>query len=279
MNRVFESRYALYASRVMGQILDFEIPAPFLAPIIRAYSNAMGIAMDDVLEPEGGFKSFGEFFVRRVKPELRPVCSDRGAVVSPCDGLVVGVGGIDRRELSSFSIKGNRYSIDELVGETGAGRRYRDGGYMIIYLHPRDIHRVYVPVDGGLKRVRHIPGTRYPVNDRFGLHDRGIYSSNERVAFEFDLSGERELTLVMVSAFGVGNIDTQYAPPLYGGSDTCSERTFDPPVSVVRGAELGAFRLGSTVVLLWSKEAFILDEGVAECSIEIGRCIGKSISR
>jgi phosphatidylserine decarboxylase len=274
MERVFATYVARKASRLLGRVADIPLPRTMLSPLVHAYSVGVGANTCEWLEPSEGWRSFGDFFARRLKPESRPICQDRDAFVSPCDGAVRALGAIDAR--TEFSVKGNVYDVSALLGSEEAGRALGGGGFIVIYLHPRDYHRVHVPMDGELTAVRHVPGARYPVNAWAERRVRGIYQKNERVVFHLRTGGGHELVLVMVAAFGVGNIETGLMPRAGEGPDVVRERLCVPPARLARGDDLGAFRLGSTVVLLWAKGAVEIDASAAVGSVFMGRRLGRT---
>ena len=128
------------------------------------------------------------------------------------------------------------------------------GGGCVIYLSPRDYHRVHSPCDGTMARVRSMPGDYFPVNS-IGLdHIPNLFARNRRVAIAIDTpksSGLGRVTVVMVAAMVVGRITVDRASttrdvPL--GDHT-------PRVTLERGDELGMFHLGSTVVLFFERAA------------------------
>jgi phosphatidylserine decarboxylase len=273
MERLFASYVARRASRIMGRAARIHVPSTFLKPMIRLYSIGFGVSTGEVEEPVGGFKSFSDFFGRRLRPEARPVCRDRGAVVSPCDGEVVDFGELDTDGNPTFFVKGSRYDLDGLLGSESAGRPFGSGGYLIVYLHPRDYHRVHMPMDAEIYRVRRVPGKCYPVNGWLDDRVKGIYGKNERVVFHFRCSGG-QLAIVMVGAFGVGNIETRFATGSDISPDVCRERDFSPPIAIARQEELGAFLLGSTVLMVWSKGVLEMDEDLLRGPVVMGRRIG-----
>ncbi len=277
MERLFNSRFAGYVNRAIGVAGDIRVPGLLLRPIIRAYILGTGVDETDFFEPPGGFACFGDFFARHLKPEARPVCEDPDAMVSPADGELVGFGEVTDGVEPTFTIKGDTYSIDRLLRERDASKRYSGGGFMVIYLSPRDYHRVHSAVDVDLWNVRHIPGTRFSVAPWSAKRIVGIYEKNERMVFDFTLAGGGAASLVMVAAFGVANIETKYAPPL--GRDFPTAREIDPAVSIGKGDELGAFRLGSTVVLLWTAGAAKIDEDLQTGRVTQGRRMGTTGAR
>jgi phosphatidylserine decarboxylase len=275
MERLFATYLARSASRIMGRVATTPLPGGVLRPLIGAYALGLGVSMDEIEEPSGGFRSFGEFFGRRLRTGARPVCAEDGALVSPCDGEILSFGDITETAGCSFAIKGSRYDIGALLGSPEAAPVFGGGGYLVVYLHPRDYHRVHMPADGVLLRVRHIPGTLYPVNGWLDGRVDEILGKNERMVFHIELPAGGELALVMVAAFGVGNIDTRFSPGPRLRHDVSRERDFEPPVPLDRGAEIGAFMLGSTVVLLWTEGAFELVPGLVRCATAMGRKLGQ----
>lgn len=272
VERLFNSRFAGYLNRVIGVAADVHVPGLLLRPIINAYILGLGVDETEFSEPPGGFACFGDFFARHLKPGARPVCEDLDAMVSPADGELVGFGEVTDGAESTFTIKRDTYNIDRLLREQDASRRYSGGGFMVIYLRPRDYHRVHSAVDGDLWNVRHIPGARFSVAPWSAKRIDGIYEKNERMVFDFALAGGGAASLVMVAAFGVANIETKYAPPF--GRDFPTAREIDPAISIGKGDELGAFRLGSTVVLLWTAGAAKIDEGLKTGRVSQGQSMG-----
>jgi phosphatidylserine decarboxylase len=125
--------------------------------------------------------------------------------------------------------------------------RFVGGAGFVVYLSPRDYHRVHAPVGGVISRIRSMPGDYFPVNAIGALHVPNLLCRNRRVAVEID-SDERlgRVTVVMVAAMIVGRITT------IGVDDRDvrpGDHPFDPPLRVARGDEIGVFHLGSTAVV------------------------------
>ena len=261
LHRLFDSGLAERVSRALGIAADLPLPQRVLEPLIDVYSLAVGVDERDIEVPPGGFPTFGDFFARRLKTGARPIADGADAFASPCDGAIAAGGAADGDGSTVFRIKGSDYGADELLGGCGEGARFAGGGYLVVYLHPRDYHRVHAPCSGVLARVRHVPGARFPVAPWSEKRVPLLYQKNERVIFFFELRGGGTLALVMVSAMGVGNIASPHAPPPAPTGETT--RALTPPLVLGTGDEVGAFRLGSTVVLLWSAGAVRLDAGFA----------------
>lgn len=270
-SRFFEGSLAIGAGRGLARAAELRLPAPMLRTFIKAYTAWFAVDMSVVLTPADGFACFADFFARKLRPEARPVCHEAGAVVSPCDAVLLDRGAIDADATTTVTVKGTRYGLRDLVGDAGVAAGLAGGGYCMLYLHPRDYHRVHVPMDGTLKEVRHMPGARYPMAPWASGFGAGALGKNERVAFDIELSqGGRRCVLLMVAAFGVGGIESPYLPEGSGGSRT------DMAEAVRRGDDLGAFHIGSTVMLLWPAGSVDLDPGlVVGNRVLVGQAIGR----
>jgi len=237
-------------SRAAGWLADHPWPSPLGRAVVGVYSRAYNVSLDECAET-GGWSSFDRFFTRALRDGARPVDPDPRTIVSPADGRLESPGRVD--EGSTFFVKGRPYRVEELVGDADEARRYIGGGGCVVYLSPRDYHRVHAPCDGTVARVRSLPGDYYPVN-AIGLeHVPNLFAINRRVAIAIDTpksSGLGRVTLVMVAAIVVGRITVT-------GIDARDVPLGDhfPRLSVKRGDELGMFHLGSTVVLFLERTA------------------------
>lgn len=237
-------------TRLVGRATRATLHPRLLRPVLDLYGRAYKVDLSEALVPDAGFASFNDFFTRRLRDGARPIDVDPCAVVSPADGRLDDLGPIT--DASTFTVKGQRYDAASLLGSDDEARDYVGGEFFIVYLSPRDYHRVHAPVGGRVARVRHIPGTLYPVND-FGVREvPGLLARNERVVVYLD-SDIGRVAVVLVGAFVVGRIDLYFpAPPRppHGGDVATRDYASDDAPVLARGAELGAFLLGSTVVVL-----------------------------
>lgn len=234
-------------SRFVGHLADYQGPKILVDQAVRTFIGVYNVDMSSAVVPPGGYRSFNQFFTRRLQTSARPIDAHPTSVVSPADGTVEGFGAIDLE--GQLTIKGRPYDVTDLLGDPRSATRYRDGAYFVVYLSPRDYHRVHSPVGGTLRELRRIPGTLYPVNRLGTEHVDKLFARNERVSFVLDSPDYGEVSVVMVGAIGVGRIEVTVAtdspPDLSGGLVRYSEN--GPPVE--RGDELGAFNLGSTVIV------------------------------
>ncbi len=236
-------------SRLIGDLAHVDLPAPLLRAAIRAYARHYGLDLDEMAAPVESYKTFAEFFTRRLRPGARPVDRDPGVVVSPVDGTVQSLG---RLEAGRFDqVKGHGYSVETFLGGAAEAAPYSEGWYAVLYLSPADYHRIHSPVDGAITRWTHIPGTLCSVQPLFCNLVAGLLVSNERVLSHMD-TPLGPVAVGMVGACGVGRIHLSY-DALETNVEWGARRqdaAMDPPVSTRKGDEIGLFDLGSTVVLI-----------------------------
>ncbi|WP_201318161.1 MULTISPECIES: archaetidylserine decarboxylase [unclassified Paenibacillus] len=214
-------------SRLTGAFAKSRASRKFIAQFAKTY----GIRVEDAEKALHEYASLNDFFTRRLKPGLRPVHTADNSVVSPVDALITGMG--DIREGTMLSVKGQDYTVEELLAHSPRRINYTNGYFYVLYLSPTDYHRIHAPISGTIIEKEHIPGKVYPVND-FGLkHMRRVLSRNERL-ITYMQHGTGEVAVVKVGALNVSSI--QYVSPL--------------PEKLSAGDELAYFEFGSTVVLL-----------------------------
>jgi phosphatidylserine decarboxylase len=244
----------------MGRLADLRGPTPLVRRSIQAFVRAYSVDMDEAIVPEGGFESFDAFFTRELRAGARVPDMRREAVVSPADGKVEDLGPIEAG--ARFRVKGFEYTVAELLGSDAEAAAFEGGSFFIVYLSPRDYHRVHAAVDGRVLRTRHVDGTLLPVNSIGLAHFPKLFARNERVV-TLQQSPFGLAATVMVGAFGVGSITLSFDERIVTNNGSrargrASTRgrapgeyeyaTQGPTLS--RGAELGRFHLGSTAVVL-----------------------------
>ncbi len=238
--------------RALGRLADHAWHPQLGRAVVGLYSRAYNVEMDECAQMDG-FTSFDAFFTRGLRVGARPIDADPRTIVCPADGQVDSMGPIDNAQ--TYHIKGRPYRVEELVGDASEARRYVGGGGCVVYLSPRDYHRVHSPVDGHIAEVRSLPGEYYPVNSIGVEHVPNLFAINRRVAIVIDTPKETGLgrvTVVMVAAIVVGRITVS---GIEARDVPLGVRTFDPPRPVRRGEEVGVFHLGSTAVVFLEKRA------------------------
>ncbi len=220
------------------------------------------------------YPSFNDFFTRELKPGARPIDTDPRSICSPADGTVQQVGRItDSRMLQA---KGMTFTAAELLGAEPADIEPFDGGaFLTIYLAPHNYHRVHAPLDGTLRRMHFMLGTRFSVNRVTADSIPGLFARNERVACLFD-GRHGPYWLVFVGAMNVASISTEWAGEILR-SDEPLHKAYNARTapSFNKGDYIGHFNLGSTVIILFPKDAVAWDQPLQPHStLTVGRRIG-----
>lgn len=234
-------------SQAVGQLCDTAVPPPLFRVARTLYVRAYGVDLSEAVEPPGGFRTFDEFFTRQLKPGARPLAAS--PLVAPADGSVRAAGQLSA--VGRLSVKGHDYSLAELLGSDAEAEHFAAGAFSVIYLSPRDYHRVHSPVAGKVCQVRAIAGERYPVNSLGERHVPNLLARNERVAITLETEALGRVAVVLVGAIVVGRISVS----ALDDRPASGLHRFDPPPSVDKGGELGVFHLGSTVVLVVDRSA------------------------
>lgn len=235
-------------SRMMGLLASISWPGLVLRTVISVYVRVYRIDMSAFVVPDGGFRCFNEFFTRPLREGARPVDADDSAIVSPVDGTVVECGRV--REGRLIQAKGRLFELRDLLADDPAWASYDGGLFLTLYLSPRDYHRIHTPYEGRVTRFRYVPGELWTVSPA-GFHGvPGLFARNERL-ISFLETTLGELAVVKVGATVVGKIRVVYhdAESNLRGAQARAV-TLPQPAHLAKGAELGRFELGSTVILL-----------------------------
>lgn len=242
-----------YSSKALQKLTKSNASRLLIKPFISVY----GINTYEVLKEISDFKNLNEFFIREIHPSLRPISAGDNDIISPTDGVISDIGTID--DDSTFMVKGQEYSVKTILADKNRAKELAGGTYMIIYLSPKNYHRIHFATDGVVKDSYVLGKYSYPVN-KAGLElGDNILSYNYRKIFTIE-KGNFKYNLIPVGAQNVNSIITTYSD-----------------VDVNKGEELGYFEFGSTVVLLFEKNAIKLEELTTPKEIKMGQKIAEII--
>ena len=244
-----------WISRLCGRFLDSSASKPLIRPFVRRY----GIDLREYVSEE--FKSFNEFFSRKIKEDRRPVASDPSDLIAPCDGL-----------LSAYRVSGDtvipvkqsRYTISSLLGGDSAFERYQNGICLVFRLCVNHYHR-YCYIDNGIKGENvFLPGRLHTVRP-VALEKFPVFTQNCREYTVIQTENFGDVIQMEIGAMLVGKIKNRHGPG-----------------SVQRGAEKGMFLYGgSTVIVLLEKgrahlpeELYQATENQIETPVQMGQRIG-----
>ncbi len=245
----------------------------FIRSIVSLYGVNMAEAKFQNLDH---YASFNDFFTRELKEGARPMSQDSDAIVCPADGAVSQAGSVQEGKI--FQAKGHHYTALELLGgDVERAEAFKNGSFATIYLSPKDYHRLHMPLSGTLKEMVHVPGRLFSVNNTTVNAVPNLFARNERVVCLFDTDAG-PMALILVGAIFVSSVETVWhgvvTPPSISEPKTWRYET-DAPV-LEKGAEMGRFNMGSTIIVLFGKDkARWKDELVAGSPVKLGESIGR----
>ncbi|XP_042612951.1 phosphatidylserine decarboxylase proenzyme, mitochondrial-like isoform X2 [Cyprinus carpio] len=278
---IYKSIPTRLLSRAWGRLNQVDLPTWLRKPVFRLYIWTFGVNMKEAaIEDLQHYRNLGEFFRRKLKPQVRPVCNSH-CVISPADGKILHFGRVKNCEVEQ--VKGVTYSLETFLGphnwtENLTANRSLDeddpGTYQdalvtkegnelfhcVVYLAPGDYHCFHSPTDWRVAHRRHFPGSLMSVNPGVARWIKELFCHNERVV----LSGEWThgfFSLTAVGATNVGSIRIYFDKELRTNNPRYNKGTFNDfsyvtnnrqeGVSMRKGEHLGEFNLGSTIVLLF----------------------------
>jgi phosphatidylserine decarboxylase len=215
--------------------------------LIKRFINVYKVDMNIVESPNiSDYNSFNQFFTRSLKATARPLAATD--IISPVDGQISQIGQINNGSL--IQAKGRDFQLDDLLaGQTDMVNLFKQGLFTTLYLAPKDYHRIHMPITGRLTAMVYVPGRLFSVNQRTSQAVPNLFARNERVIclFETELG---PMAMILVGALFVGSIDTVWAGTIAPSRLSSVKRwNYSEPV-LERGAEMGRFNMGSTVIVL-----------------------------
>lgn len=259
------SRLALAATRVR---------APWFKNLLtRAFLSLFSVDMSEAEQTDPYlYRCFNDFFTRALRPGARSIDPREDTISSPVDGAVSECGAIDEGRL--LQAKGREYSLGELLAEQPWAGKFEGGSFAAIYLAPFNYHRVHMPVRGTLRETIYVPGRLFSVNAITARHIPRLFARNERVLILFD-SDFGAFALVMVGALNVGSMATVWAGDITPAARRRVTRLDCPALTLEKGAELGRFNMGSTVIMLFEpNRARWHPQLRAGSAVRLGQAIG-----
>ena len=223
------------------------------------------------------YAHFNAFFTRALKSGARVSDPDPDTLLMPADGKVSQVGSIEGGRI--FQAKGQTFTAAELLGDAAAAAAYQDGSFANVYLSPRDYHRVHMCWSGRLINTLHVPGRLYSVAPWAVDAIPRLFARNERLVCHFETSFG-PMCVVMVGAMLVSGVETVWNGvniPAYANRPQSRDWS-DQSITLERFAEMARFNMGSTVIILFPKDAVRLDTFHHQQSVRVGQRLGVVLS-
>jgi phosphatidylserine decarboxylase len=234
-----------FFSKWYGRRMSTPESAARVAPFIAKY----GLDPEDFAESPDSYRSFNEFFFRKLKPSARPVDADEANVVFPADGRHLGFQ--KASEIEGVFVKGQKFDLAALLGDADLAARYADGALVLSRLCPVDYHRFHFPVAGVPGKTRLIEGPLFSVNP-IALRQKLAYLwTNKRTVTPLRTERFGTVVCMEIGATCVGTI----------------QQTFTPGQPVEKGGEKGFFAFGgSSTLTLFESGTIRLDSDLLENS-------------
>lgn len=213
-----------FFSKFYGWRMDRPASASRIAPFIRDY----GMKVEDFADDPESFRSFNEFFYRKLKPEARPIDDDPDSVVFPADGRHLGFQ--KASAIESFFVKGQRFDLAALLGSKDLAAVYADGPLVLSRLCPVDYHRFHFPVAGVPSPTQVLNGPLFSVSPLALRENLNYLWENKRAITRLETVRFGNVLVLEIGATCVGSI----------------HQTYSPGKLVEKGAEKGYFAFGGS---------------------------------
>jgi phosphatidylserine decarboxylase len=257
MKFLFRLLTQLSSRRTLSHLAGLLAKTRWSKRLIPLFVKAYGICVDEAEWPPDAYPHLNAFFTRRLKQGARPIHPGEHIVVSPVDATITGMGVIGQNAL--IQVKGKSYSLAEMLQDASQTKRYERGHFLVLYLSPKNYHRIHAPISGRIVHTMKINGTVYPVNPMGLRLIDSVLTRNERVITYIEHEGTK-VAVVKVGAMNVASIKW---------SDLLNSSW------VTKGDELAFFEFGSTVVLLFERNTFCFDQELKEgVEVKMGQRIG-----
>jgi phosphatidylserine decarboxylase len=204
------------------------------------------------------YPSFNEFFTRPLQPGARATDLDPTVAVAPVDGTISQIGRLDGSKI--IQAKGHDYTLEALLdGAPEWAQRFRGGTFATLYLAPYNYHRIHMPLAGTVRAAWFVPGKLFSVNAVTAAAVPGLFAKNERVVCVFEDDIGRAFAMVLVGALFVGSIGTVWHGDVsprrpHTRVDLPLDKGGRMPLRLGKGAEMGRFNMGSTVITLFQPD-------------------------
>ena len=254
-------------SRLVYRLTRME--SKWTQPAIRQFIKAFKVNMSEAEQTDpSAYKTFNAFFTRSLQSELRPIAKGARGLASPVDGKISQVDAIRAGRI--VQAKGFDYSVVELLGgDATRAEPFLNGQFTTIYLSPRDYHRIHMPLAGQLLEQVYVPGRLFSVAGHTVRTIPRLFARNERVAAIFETEFGK-MALVLVGAINVAAIETVWAGLITPPNQTAVRVDHYPDISLAKGAEMGRFNMGSTVIVLLEKNTWNWGQTQVEQAVKMG---------
>lgn len=215
---------------------------------IPAFIKQHNIPIEEILDDIKSFKSFNDFFIRKLKPSAREIDHQKNVFISPADARLI-VYQLD--ETKVVPVKGVDFHLDQIIKDKELSEKYKNGLCFVFRLAPADYHR-FCYVDSGSHRKILRLGQYYHSVHPIALSSKAeVFQHNHREFCEVKTDNFDDILWIDVGAMGVSKIIQNHP----------ESNTFK------KGDEKGYFEFGgSTIIIITKKDVVQLDDDIQEYS-------------
>ncbi len=250
-----------FLSHFYGYIQKTRASRSKVKPFIRDFA----VDSSEFLDPVESYRSFNDFFIRKLKPESRPIDEKSDVVILPADARYLVFPNIEKAD--GFWVKGKKFSLKDLLQDDVLAARYAQGALAMARLCPVDYHRFHFPLDCVPGKARLINGPLYSVNPIALKRNIAYLSQNKRMITELETEKFGKVLYVEVGATYVGSI----------------HQTYTPSKVYPKGEEKGYFSFGgSCLLVLFDPDTIVFDDDLVRFSakkMEVRGLLGQSLGR
>ena len=250
-------------TRLSGAYADSALSRSHIKGFVKKHSIDMDEAQGDIKS----YRTFNQFFTRKLKDGARPLAAGQDVLAAPADGHVLHIDEISERTV--FGVKKHKFTLEKFLGDKKLAEQYEGGTILILRLAPWDYHRFHFPVDGTPQKWKRIRGNYesvHPIAYATGVQP---LSQNERHLIKMSTKEFGDMIIVPVGALCVGRI----------------KETYKPHQHYAKGDEAGYFAFGgSTVVMVFKPGVVDVEQHIVQNSrrgkeipVKMGEAIGRRI--
>jgi phosphatidylserine decarboxylase len=230
------SKFSIFSS-LYGFFNKLKISKYKIIPFIKRFN----INTEEFEKKIKNFKSFNDFFIRKLNKDARKVNLDSNVLTLPCDGKFLAFERLN--EINNFYIKGKRFDLFSFLKDKNLADKYKDGSMLLCRLSPYDNHRFHFPIDCTPNESKLINGFLFSVNPIALMQNLSILSENKRSLTILKTKDFKDILYIEIAATNVGSIKQSYFPNK----------------DYKKAEEKGYFELGSSLVLLFEKDCIKFD--------------------
>lgn len=251
-----------WVSQLYGYLQSCSFTKRKIQPFIDLYQ----VDSSEFADPVSSYRSFNDFFIRRLHSKARPLDPHPQSCIIPADGRYLFYQDLDRN--TDFLVKGAKLDVFQLLGDRELAESFLGGSCLLGRLCPTDYHRYHFPCDCIPGTPRIINGPLYSVNPIALRHNLSILWQNKRCLTPLQTETMGELLFIEIGATNVGTI--------------CN--TFQPGKPYLKGDEKGFFSFGGSAVMVFfppkkcffDKDLIHLSQGHTEVYCQMGQSLGKT---